>query len=135
MGQRQKPCKKKPPKKQAGEFLCDICGPIGLQLDNRFAFLLATKRDHHKSPRVLLHLTLCKAYVLPSCLYSVHKMDCRGPIESIPAHLTVLQCLQTKPLVRGLPFLGLSLFPLTLCHFRHATLMFQTHFSNVLHSI
>lgn len=33
------------------------------------------------------------------------------------------------------PFWEVPLHPQTFCHFKHVTLMFQTHFSNVLHSI
>lgn len=63
-----------------------------------------------------------------------------GAIESIPAHLSVLQCLQTKSLVRGRSFLGVSLTPPTppqpfvtsnmlLWCFRHIFLMFYTPYN------
>lgn len=58
-------------------------------------------------------------------------------IESFPAHLSLLQCLQTKSLVRGLPSLGVSLPPpqpivtsnMLLWCFRHIFLMFYTPYN------
>lgn len=60
-----------------------------------------------------------------------------GAIESFPAHLSVLQCLQTKSLVRGLPFLGVPLLTpqlivtsnMLLWCFRHIFLMFYTPYN------
>lgn len=92
-------------------FYVIFVGPLDYNSTTDLPFLLATKRERHKSQRVLLHLTQWKAYVLPSRWYSVQKMDCRQAIESTPAHLNVLQYLQTKSLVRGLPVLGVPLFP------------------------
>lgn len=68
-------------------------------------------------------------------------MDCGRALESIPAHLSHLQCLQTKSLVTALPFLGVLHLPnpnsppaivtsdMLLWCLRHIFLMFYTPYN------
>ncbi len=70
----------------------------------------------------------------PACILP-RRWTAVGAIESIPAHLTVLQCLQTKSLVRDLPFLGVPppqpivTSNMLLWCFRHIFLMFYTPYN------
>lgn len=90
----------------------------------------------HKSLWVLLHLTQRKAYVLPSRLHSAQKMDCHWGHRKLPCPLECVTMPSNKISCQGSSLSGsASTYPPTHCHFKHATLMFQTHFSNVLHSI
>lgn len=77
------------------------------------------------------HMSFHPACILPRRWTAV------GAIESVPAHLSVLQCLQTKSLVRVLPFLGSVSAPpqpivtsnMLLWCFRHIFLMFYTPYN------
>jgi len=100
-------------------------------------FLLTTKREHHKSFWVLLHLTLCKAYVRPSCLYSVLKMDCHKgqrkhpcPLECVTKPSNKITCHGVFPfwdrLYFSQPFVTSNML---LWCFRHIFLMFYTPYN------
>lgn len=118
-------------------FLYDFCGCAGLQPDSRFAFSSHTKRKRHKSLWVLLHLTLCKAYVRPSCSYSAQKMDCRKGQRKRPCPLECVTKPSNKITCQGsLLFGSVSISPqpfvtsnkLLWC-FRHIFLMFYTPYN------
>lgn len=98
-------------------------------------FLLATKRERHKGLGVLLHLTLWKAYVLPSRLYSAQKMDGHWGYRKRPCPLDCVTKPSNTITCQGSSLFGSVSIPQPFCHFKHVTLMLQTHFSNVLHSI
>lgn len=72
----------------------------------------------------------------PACILS-RRSTAVEAIESIPAHSSLWQCLQTKSLVKGLPFSGsVSSCPqpfvtsnMLLWYFRHIFLMFYTPYN------
>lgn len=80
------------------------------------------------------HMSLHPACILP------RRWTAAGALESIPAHLSRLQCLQTKSLVTALPFLGVLHLPtphpppivtsdMLLWCLRHIFLMFYTPYN------
>lgn len=127
--------------KETGQwvFYVIFVGPLDYNPTTDLPFLLTTKREHHKSLCVLLHLTQWKAYVLPSCLYFAQKMDCRWGLRKHPCPLECVTMPSNKIPCQGSSLFGIASAtpptPTLFCHFKHVTLMFQTHFSNVLHSI
>lgn len=72
----------------------------------------------------------------PACILP-RRWTAFGALENIPAHLSRLQCLQTKSLVTALPFLGLLHLPnppivtsdMLLWCLRHIFLMFYTPYN------
>lgn len=100
-------------------------------------FLFATKRERHKSLWVLLHLTLWKAYVLPSCLYSVQKIDCCRGHRKYPCPLECVTMPSNKITCQGSTLFGsVSSLPqhfvtsnMLLWYFRHIFLMFYTPYN------
>ena len=104
-----------------------------------FLFFSPPKRQRHKSLRVLLHLTLWKAYVLPFCLYSAQKMDSpRGhrkrpcPLVCVTMSSNKITCQGSSLFVRFPPPLTPRLFVtsnMLLWCFRHIFLMFYTPYN------
>lgn len=122
--------------KQTSEFLCDSCGPSELRPFNRFPFSTLPPKGIDTKAWEFCFIWPCGKHMSfhPACILP-RRWTAVGAIQRIPAHLCAIQCLQTKSLVRVFPFWEVPLHPWSLCHLKHVTLMFQTHFSNVLHSI
>lgn len=102
-------------------------------------FFSITKREHHKGLWVLLHLTLWKAYVLLSRLYSPQKMDCRWGHRKHPCPLECVTMPSNKITCQGSSLFGSASNPappqpivtsnMFLWCFRHIFLMFYTPYN------
>lgn len=123
--------------KQAGEVLCNICGPIG-QLDNRFALSSChQKREHHKKPASSASFDTVQS-ICPSILLVFDPEDGlpKGPKKASLPTWVCYKAFKQNHLPGVFPFWECLYFSqpfvpsnMLLWCFRHIFLMFYTPYN------
>lgn len=129
--------RQKPWKKQGSQFLCDVCGPIGLQSNNRFSFSSHCQKGTSQKSVSSASFDPVEAYVLRSRWYSAQKMDCCWGYRKRPCPLESVTIPSNKIPCQGSSLFWESLNPHThivtsnmlLWGFRHIFLMFYTPYN------